>query len=73
MLPTDRKSRTPVTVDDVSAVLVGITALRVFAPDVCKASRLLLRAGVRVGVSELLQNTARTPAPAPQAPHDQEA
>ncbi|MGW0576803.1 hypothetical protein ACWD25_12710 [Streptomyces sp. NPDC002920] len=55
------------TVDDVSAVLVGVTALRVFAPDVCKASRLLLRAGVRVGVSELLQNPARTPASASPA------
>jgi hypothetical protein len=56
-----------VTVDDVIAVLVGVTALRVFAPDVCKASRLLLRAGVRVGVSELLQNPAHTPVPAPPA------
>ncbi|MFJ9590719.1 hypothetical protein [Streptomyces acidicola] len=54
-------------VDDVLAVLVWVTALRVFAPDVCKTGRLLLRAGVRVGVSELLQNPARTPASDPPA------
>ncbi|GHE33893.1 hypothetical protein [Streptomyces capitiformicae] len=61
------------TVDDVIAALAGVTALRVFAPDMCKAARLLLRAGVQVGVSELLQNPARTPASTPQASHDQEA
>lgn len=60
------------TVDHVIAALVGVTTLRVFAPDVRKAARLLLRAGVRVGVSEMLQNPARTPAPVHQASPDQE-
>ncbi|MEV0694056.1 hypothetical protein [Streptomyces sp. NPDC050388] len=61
------------TVDDLLAVLVGVTALRVFAPDVRKVTRRLLRAGVRVGVTELLQSPASTPAPAPPASRDQEA
>ncbi|WP_328765368.1 MULTISPECIES: hypothetical protein [unclassified Streptomyces] len=41
-------------------VLIGATALRVFAPDVVRGFRRLLGAGVRVGAAELI--AARNPA-----------
>ncbi|MGA4846593.1 hypothetical protein ACOBQB_10100 [Streptomyces sp. G5(2025)] len=41
--------------DDLLAALVVITAVRVFAPDARRLTRRLLRAGVRVGASELLK------------------
>lgn len=72
MLPADLKDRAPVTVDDCLAVLVGVTALRVFAPDARKVTRLLLRTGVRVGVRELVQSSPHTPASVPTAASDGE-
>jgi hypothetical protein len=62
-----------VTVDDCLAVLAGVTALRVFAPDARKVTRLLLRTGVRVGVRELLQSAPHTPTSAPTATRDGES
>ncbi|MFJ8510751.1 hypothetical protein [Streptomyces avermitilis] len=60
------------TVDDCLTVLVGVTALRVFAPDARKVTRLLLRTGVRVGARELLQSSPHTPASVPTAARDGE-
>ncbi|KFG10884.1 hypothetical protein ACH3XX_44035 [Streptomyces scabiei] len=42
------------TVNDLLALVVLITALRVFLPDVLMGMRRLLRAGARVGIAELL-------------------
>ncbi|WP_435192233.1 hypothetical protein [Streptomyces sp. bgisy126] len=42
------------TVHDFIIALVVLTALRVFAPDVCALTRRVLRAGVRIGATELL-------------------
>ncbi|MFJ4790823.1 hypothetical protein [Streptomyces sp. NPDC088794] len=44
--------------NDVLALLVAITALRVFVPDLRTGGRRLLRAGARVGVAELLRAAA---------------
>ncbi|MEV5178079.1 hypothetical protein AB0L10_45450 [Streptomyces flaveolus] len=65
------------TVNDLLALLVVITALRVFLPDLAKGMRYLLRAGARVGVAELLHSQpfrahAETP-PAAVASRDSEA
>jgi hypothetical protein len=56
-----------VTVDHLQAALVSVTALRVFAPDVRRAVRLLLRAGVRVGMNEILESPPPVPRSAPPA------
>ncbi|OON80050.1 hypothetical protein [Streptomyces tsukubensis] len=47
------------TPDDVFALLLIATALRVFAPDFRQLLRHLLRAGVRVGVAALLDDRTR--------------
>lgn len=44
------------TVNDLLALLVMITALRVFHPDLRTGMRCPLRAGARVGTSDLLQS-----------------
>lgn len=49
------------TDDVLLAVLVWVTALRVFAPDMRHVVRLLLRAGVRIGMSEMLQGSSQMP------------
>ncbi|SDP62411.1 hypothetical protein SAMN04487981_12952 [Streptomyces sp. cf386] len=53
------------TVNDLLALLVVITALRVFLPDLHAGLRTLLRAIARVGVAELLQTQTARPAPDP--------
>ncbi|MFE7414500.1 hypothetical protein [Streptomyces laurentii] len=45
------------TVHDLLIALVVLTALRVFAPDARALTRRLLRAGVRIGATELLTET----------------
>ncbi|MEU9919648.1 hypothetical protein [Streptomyces sp. NPDC051001] len=54
--------------DDVLALLVVITVMRVFLPDLQRGLRRLLRAGARVGVAELLRahpaQSAESPQPA---------
>jgi hypothetical protein len=73
----DRKEQEPVTVNDVFALLVVMTALRVFLPDLRAATRRLLRAAARVGVAELLQTRPRRLTdpvpPTPAGPRDAEA
>ncbi|MEV7815547.1 hypothetical protein AB0P05_33265 [Streptomyces flaveolus] len=44
------------TVNDLLALVVVLTALRVFLPDLHTGMRYLLRAGARVGVAELLHS-----------------
>ncbi|GAB7101768.1 hypothetical protein JCM4814A_00820 [Streptomyces phaeofaciens JCM 4814] len=44
------------TVNDVLAGLVVITALRVFLPDLRTGVRSMLRAGAQIGVAELLRH-----------------
>lgn len=44
---------------DPSALLVLVTVLRVFAPDLRALTRALLRAGVRVGVAALVEDHRR--------------
>lgn len=55
------------TVHDLLSALVVTTALRVFAPDARALTRRLLRAGVRIGASELLTETHEVSAPATAA------
>lgn len=61
------EDRGPVNVNDLIALLVVTTALRVFLPDIRTGVRRLLRAGARVGVAELLQTQPARPT-ASQAP-----
>lgn len=65
------------TVNDLLALLVVITALRVFLPDLQTGMRRLLRAGARVGVAELLHTqpprTDTGDAPAAVGSRDAEA
>ncbi|MFD6532162.1 hypothetical protein [Streptomyces sp. NPDC060184] len=55
------------TVHDLLSVLVVPTVLRVFAPDVRALTRRLLRAGVRIGATELLTEPHEASAPATAA------
>lgn len=48
---------------DPSAVLVLATVVRVFAPDVRSLTRLLLRVGVRVGATALMEDARRPRGP----------
>ncbi|MGW3862591.1 hypothetical protein ACWEDZ_14010 [Streptomyces sp. NPDC005047] len=53
------------TVNDLFVLLAAATAVRVFLPDIVAGLRRVLRAGVRVGVAELLSmQPARLAAPA---------
>ncbi|MER5312620.1 hypothetical protein ABT034_33125 [Streptomyces sp. NPDC002773] len=52
------------TVHDLLIALVVLTALRVFAPDARALTRRVLRAGVRIGATELLTETREVSAPA---------
>ncbi|MFD8376914.1 hypothetical protein ACFV2Z_40260 [Streptomyces sp. NPDC059688] len=65
------------TVNDLLALLVVITALRVFLPDLQTGMRRLLRAGARVGVAELLHTQSpradASDAPVAVASRDAEA
>ncbi|MEV5864843.1 hypothetical protein AB0L83_34770 [Streptomyces sp. NPDC052071] len=45
-------------VHDFLVVLAVVTALRVFAPDARALTRRLLSAGVRVGTTQLLEDTS---------------
>ncbi|MGW7052333.1 hypothetical protein [Streptomyces sp. NPDC054887] len=47
------------TPDDVFALLLLATALRVFTPDLRHLTRRLLRAGVRVGAAALVEDRSR--------------
>ncbi|MFG2111485.1 hypothetical protein ACGFRB_02385 [Streptomyces sp. NPDC048718] len=52
------------TVHDLPLALVVLTALRVFAPDARALTRRLLRAGVRIGATELFSEAQEPPVPA---------
>ncbi|MBT2510705.1 hypothetical protein J7I98_33710 [Streptomyces sp. ISL-98] len=47
------------TPDDVFALLLLATAVRVFTPDLRHLTRRLLRAGVRVGAAALIEDRSR--------------
>ncbi|MFF3343237.1 hypothetical protein [Streptomyces flavidovirens] len=47
------------TPDDLFALLLLATAVRVFAPDLRHLTRRLLRAGVRVGAAALIEDRSR--------------
>ncbi|PVE11113.1 hypothetical protein OIE62_36990 [Streptomyces scopuliridis] len=67
------------TPNDVFALLVLATAVRVFASDLRYLTRRLLRAGVRVGAAALIEDHHRGAPRAPRtevltpAAHDEEA
>ncbi|MFE4368302.1 hypothetical protein ACFRMN_08640 [Streptomyces sp. NPDC056835] len=70
------------TPNDVFALLVLATAVRVFASDLRHLTRRLLRAGVRVGAAALIEDRHHGAPRAPRAPrtevltpaaHDEEA
>jgi hypothetical protein len=64
----DRKEPGPVHIELTLQVLVGATALRVFAADIRSLSRRILGAGVRVGAAELAELRSRHAARPAQQP-----